>query len=121
MRRVAVIIGAGPGLGGALAQALSKTHHLLLLSRSLPGSLPALKLKIPEDKLIAASSDGSRSTLDAAMKQVKEKWSDGVVDVGIFNTGGKFAPGQFLEGKEEDLRENVESSMYVHVLVHTQI
>ncbi len=55
------------------------------------------------------------------MKQVKEKWSDGVVDVGIFNTGGKFAPGHFLEGKEEDLRENVESSMYVHVLVHTQI
>lgn len=97
MRRIAVIIGAGPGLGASVAQALSSTHSLLLLSRSLPGSLPKLNLKIPDDKLIAASSDGSKSSLDEAIKKVKERWPDGIVDVGVFNTGGRFTMGNFLD------------------------
>ena len=113
MRRIAVIIGAGPGLGVGLAQSLASTHSLLLLSRSLPGSLPQLKLKIPDDHLIAASSDGSRSSLDTAIKQAQDKWPDGVFDVGIFNVGGKFAPGGFLGGSEETLKENLDSGMFV--------
>ena len=112
-RRIAVIIGAGPGLWASLAQSLSKTHSLLLLSRSLPESLPKLNLKISQDQLIAASSDGSRSSLDAALAKVKEKWPEGIVDVGIFNTGGKYNIGPFLEGKVEDLQENLMSGGYV--------
>ena len=108
-RRIAVIIGAGPGLGASLAQALSKTHSLLLLSRSLPESLPRLHLKIPEDQLIVASSDGTRKSLDAAMKHVEETWPGSVFDVGIVNTGGKWTPGHFLDQKVEDFNENFQS------------
>jgi hypothetical protein len=39
---IAVIFGAGPGLAASLARALAPTHALMLLSRSLPGSLPKL-------------------------------------------------------------------------------
>ena len=112
MRRCAIICGAGPGLGAALAQRLSSTHHLLLLSRSLPGSLPNLHLDVPEDRLLAATSDGSRSSFDAAMKKLNETWPDGVIDVGIYNPGSTFAPGKFLERKEDDLKENLQSGVY---------
>lgn len=112
MRRIAVIMGAGPGVGAAVATNLSKTHSLLLLSRSLPGSLPKLKLAVPDDKVHAASSDGSRKSLDAAVKEVEEKWGKDLKwDVGVFNTGGSFAPGKFLERSEEDLRKNLESGV----------
>lgn len=108
--KVACIIGAGPGLGAGLARKLAPTHSLLLLSRSLPGSLPKLELgDIPESRILAATSDGSKSTLDAAFDQMKKKWPDAVVEVGIFNTGGSFAPGKFLERTEEQFRSNLET------------
>jgi len=114
MRRIAVIIGAGPGLGATLAQTLSKTHSLLILARSLPGSLSSLKLNVPEENLIAASCDGSPAALESAFKQVSEKWPDGVVDVGIYNVGGKYSPGSFLDTKVEDLQENLFAFTYVN-------
>ena len=116
-RRIAVIIGAGPGLGASLAQALSKTHSLLLLSRSLPESLPRLHLKIPEDQFIATTSDGSKQSIAAAMKQVEETWPGGVVDVGVVNTGGKWTPGHFLDQKVEDFDENFQSGPYVFLRI----
>lgn len=109
-RRIAVILGTGPGLSASLARALSPTHSLLL-SRSLPESLPKLELNIPEDIVHAAKSDGSRDTLVKAFEEVKERWPDGVFDVGIFNTGGGYSPGNFLEKKEEDLRNGLESGV----------
>lgn len=108
--RIAVIFGAGPGLAASVARALSPTHSLMLLSRSLPGSLPKLDLgNIPESKLLAVSSDGSKKTLEDAFKQMETKWPGGVVDVGVFNSGGHFAPGKFLERTEEEFRDNLEA------------
>lgn len=108
-RRIAVIIGVGPGLGASLAQALSETHSVLILSRSLPGTLPRLNLQIPEDRLLAASSDGSRSSLDAAFKLVEGKWPDGIVDVGVVNTGMILRVGSFLEQDVQDFSDNFTS------------
>lgn len=109
-RRIAVIFGAGPGLGAALAQALSKTHSLLLLSRSLPGSLPKLDLRIPDmdSTVLACQSDGSRDSLDAAMKAMKAKWPEGKVDAGISHAGPKYALGSFLDVSEDIMRENTD-------------
>ena len=67
-RRVAVIFGAGAGTGASIARAFAKTHSVFLLSRSLPGSLPKLNLNIPENKVLAASSDGSNDSLKAAFE-----------------------------------------------------
>ena len=111
MPRIAVILGAGPGLSSSLATALSKTHNLLLLSRSLPGSLPSLNLTIPSSQLHAASSDGSRPSLETAFKEARSKWPESRIDVGIFNTGGTFSPGPFLEQKVESLQANLDSGV----------
>lgn len=108
--RIAVIFGAGPGLAASVARALAPTHALMLLSRSLPGSLPKLELgEVPESQLLAVSSDGSKKTLEDAFRQMEDKWPGGVVDVGVFNSGGNFAPGKFLERTEDEFRNNLES------------
>ncbi|GFZ47727.1 hypothetical protein JCM24511_05474 [Saitozyma sp. JCM 24511] len=112
--RIAVIFGAGPGLGAALAQSLgSSTHNVLLLSRSLPGSLPKLGLQIPdaESRVLACSSDGSPDSLKAALEQARNKWPKGKFDVGISNAGPKFSVGGFLDQKEELARQNLEVFM----------
>jgi NAD(P)-dependent dehydrogenase (short-subunit alcohol dehydrogenase family) len=106
---IAVIFGAGPGLASSLARALAPTHALMLLSRSLPGSLPKLDLDIPEDRLLALRSDGSQTTLQEAFKQMEIKWPGQSVEVGVFNAGGNFNPGSFLDKTEKDFRDNLES------------
>jgi NAD(P)-dependent dehydrogenase (short-subunit alcohol dehydrogenase family) len=111
---IAVIFGAGPGLAASIARALAPTHALLLLSRSLPGSLPKLELgNIPDDRLLALKSDGSRSTLATAFEEMGRKWPDSKVEVGVFNSGGGFNPGKFLERTEKEFRDNLESFAYV--------
>jgi NAD(P)-dependent dehydrogenase (short-subunit alcohol dehydrogenase family) len=108
--KIAIIFGAGPGLAAGLARSLAPTHSLFLLSRSLPGSLPKLELgDIPESDLLSASSDGSKATLDTAFDQMQKKWPDGQVEVAIFNSGGNFSPGKFLERTEEQFRDNLQS------------
>jgi NAD(P)-dependent dehydrogenase (short-subunit alcohol dehydrogenase family) len=106
---IAVIFGAGPGLAASLARALAPTHALMLLSRSLPGSLPKLDLDIPEDRLLALKSDGSQATLQEAFKEMEKKWPGQSVEVGVFNAGGNFNPGSFLDKTEKDFRDNLES------------
>lgn len=113
LRKIAVIFGAGPGTGGALARALLPTHSLLLLSPSLPGSLP--KLKLPsgtDDKVLAFSASGKHEEFEHAFNELKKKWPDAVVDVGVVNTGsGAFNPGNFLDQSEDTLRTNFERGL----------
>ena len=111
MTRIAVILGVGPGLSASIARALSPTHNLLLLSRSLPGSLPGLELDIPANKILAATSDGSRPSLEAAFKDAQAKWPKASFCVGIFNTGGSFSPGPFLDQSVDSLRSNLDSGV----------
>lgn len=81
----------------------------MLLSRSLPGSLPKLELDIPEDRLLALRSDGSQDTLQEAFKEMEKKWPGQSVEVGVFNAGGGYNPGSFLDKTEKDFRDNLES------------
>jgi NAD(P)-dependent dehydrogenase (short-subunit alcohol dehydrogenase family) len=107
---IAVIFGAGPGLAASITRALSPTHALVLLSRSLPESLPTLELsQIPSDRLLALKSDGSQATLSRAFSEMEKKWPGGRVEVGVFNAGGNFRPGKFLERTEGEFRDNLES------------
>ncbi|ORX33888.1 hypothetical protein BD324DRAFT_181550 [Kockovaella imperatae] len=111
MRRVAVIIGAGPGTGAAIAQRFSATHSILVLSRSLPGSLPKLNLDTPSDRLLAATSDGSNESLKKAFELLSAHWPNSTIDVGVYNTNFSFSPGPFLERTEDQLRTNLESGI----------
>lgn len=111
MPRIAVILGVGPGLSASIARKLTATHNLVLLSRSMPDSFPRLNLDLPPSSYLALPSDGSRPSLDTAISEAKKKWPQGTIDVGIFNTGGGFTPGPFLEQKEETLRFNFEKNV----------
>ncbi|KAL1406522.1 hypothetical protein Q8F55_008227 [Vanrija albida] len=100
--RIAVIWGAGPGTGANIARALAKTHHLVLLSRSLPASLPALKLDTPPEALVAATYDGTAASIAAAIAAGREKWPNATVDVGIVHASAQMRPGSFLDHSAED-------------------
>lgn len=106
--RIAIILGVGPGLSASIARSLAPTHNLVLLSRSLPDSFPKLNLDLPSSSYLAASSDGSRSSLDKAISEAQTKWPKAQIDVGVFNTGGGFSPGSFLDQTEQTLRDNLD-------------
>ncbi|WVQ98077.1 hypothetical protein IAU59_005199 [Kwoniella sp. CBS 9459] len=112
-RKVAVILGVGSGLSRSIAVALAPTHSLVLLSRSLPDSLPKLNLptSIPQSNVLALSSDGSATSLEKAFKKLKETWPEGRVDVGVYNVNEKFEMKGFLDRSEEDLRSGLESGV----------
>ncbi|EIW71255.1 hypothetical protein TREMEDRAFT_56366 [Tremella mesenterica DSM 1558] len=109
--RIAIIFGAGPGLGAAVASAFSPSHSLVLLSRSLPGSLPKLKLAVPDDQILALSSDGSLNSMQVAVEAMKKKWPSGVVDVGVYNMGGGYNPQSFLKYETKDLMSGLEGGV----------
>ncbi|WWC59475.1 uncharacterized protein I303_102031 [Kwoniella dejecticola CBS 10117] len=112
-RRIAVIIGAGPGLAASIAKSLSTTHSLLLLSRSLPDSLPKLNLPtgIPKENILALSSDGSASSLKKVFEDLKKHWPDSRVDVGVYNVNQSFVMKDFLDSEESQLRAGLESGV----------
>ncbi|WVQ83233.1 hypothetical protein IAT38_005372 [Cryptococcus sp. DSM 104549] len=112
-RKLAVILGVGPGLSTSIASLLSPTHSLVLLSRSLPGSLPSLSLpsSIPSSNILALSADGSASSLQRAFAEVDAKWPDARVDVGIYNVNEKFELKGFLDRTEKNLRSGLESGV----------
>ncbi|WWD21513.1 hypothetical protein CI109_105999 [Kwoniella shandongensis] len=112
-RRIAVILGVGPGLSASIAKTLSSTHSILLLSRSLPSSLPSLNLpsSIPSSNILAVSCDGSSASLKSAFEKLKETWPEGKVDVGVYNVNEKFEMKGFLEKSEDDLRRSLEAGV----------
>lgn len=84
------------------SRALAKTHHLVLLSRSLPGSLPALKLDTKPEDLVAATYDGTAASISAAIDAGKAKWPNATIDVGIVHASAQMKPGSFLDHSAED-------------------
>ncbi|WWC86890.1 uncharacterized protein L201_001769 [Kwoniella dendrophila CBS 6074] len=112
-RRIAVILGVGPGLSASIAKKLSSTHSLLLLSRSLPDSLPKLNLpsSIPKENILALSSDGSSSSLKKAFEDLQKHWPESRVDVGIYNVNEKFEMKDFLDKSESEIRSGLETGV----------
>lgn len=111
-RKIAVILGTGPGLATSIASLLTPTHSLVLLSRSLPGSLSSLPLpKIDPSNILALSSDGSPDSLKIAFEEMDKKWPSARVDVGIYNVNAKFDLRGFLEKSEADLRTGLEAGV----------
>lgn len=111
IRKLCVIYGAGAGLGAGLARTFLKTHSLVLLSPSLPGSLPNLKLPSTEN-VLAFTCHGKEEEFHHVLKEVKKRWPDGVIDVGIVNTGvGTFSPKPFLENDPQVVKDNMDVAL----------
>ncbi|KAJ9107185.1 hypothetical protein QFC19_002845 [Naganishia cerealis] len=70
---------------------------------SLPGS--AIAHAFP------GTDAGNPDSICKAWEGIKQLWPDGEVDVAVFNPGGKFAPGPFLERDVNELRDNLETGV----------
>lgn len=94
-------------------KAFSATHNLALLSRSSAtldktiASLPSTAVAHPFPNTDAADE----SSIKKAFAGIEEKWPGMEIDVAVFNPGGSFAPGPFLEKSVDDLRKNLEGGV----------
>lgn len=104
-RATAFITGAGPGTGAAIARKLGQSYNLILMSRSLPGSLSSLKLDdVPESAILAATYDGTPECYKKAITDAETKWPGSPIKVGICNTGFSWVVGPFLERTSEEFK-----------------
>lgn len=102
-----------PTLSHPFSKAFSATHHLALLSRSSTtldktiASLPPTASAHSFPNTDAADE----ASIKAAFEGIKSQWPDAEIDVAVFNPGGSFAPGPFLEKSVDDLRKNLEGGV----------
>jgi len=74
MSRVALVTGAGKGIGAACARALSDAgHRVALLARSRE-DLDALAQDLPGETLVVPTDVTDPAALDAAFAQVEDTW-----------------------------------------------
>ena len=85
MSRVALVTGAGKGIGAACAQALSSSgHRVALLSRS-PEDLERVAASLPGESLVVPADVTDSTALNAAFVRIELKW--GPVEVLVINAG----------------------------------
>jgi len=115
-RTLAIILGAGPGTGAALAKAFAKTHGAVALLARNEAKLAGLVAEVEQAGGAASpfTCDVTEAaSVDAAFKSIKAKFPEHSVTAAIFNANSPLNPGPFLELQEDDLRPNVELNLCV--------
>jgi NAD(P)-dependent dehydrogenase (short-subunit alcohol dehydrogenase family) len=113
-KSVAIIAGAGPGTGSAVARRFATAYPVVLLARSQRSLDPLVHditqsggsaMGIPTD---VTSSSG----MNATMEQIKTKFGpDLTVAAAIYNVASKFTRKPFLEQGPEEFLESLEPSI----------
>ncbi|KAJ5577492.1 uncharacterized protein N7459_006456 [Penicillium hispanicum] len=113
-KTIAIIAGAGPGTGSAIARRFAQAYPVVLLARSQTSLDPlvheitdngGLAVGIPTD-VTAPSSIGS------SMDQVQKRFgTDLNVAAAIYNVASKFTRKPFLEQSAEDLLASLEPTI----------
>jgi len=99
MSRVALVTGAGKGIGAACARALSDAgHRVALLARSRD-DLTALARGLPGETLVVPTDVTDETALDAAFAQVEDAW--GPVEILVVNAGAG-ASSPLVETSDEE-------------------
>ncbi|KAJ5504570.1 hypothetical protein N7463_007444 [Penicillium fimorum] len=104
-RSIAVIAGAGPGTGSAIARRFAKAYPVVLLARS-QSSLGPLVSDITQ-------SDVSNSaSMTTTMDQIKAKFGpDLTIAAAIYNVASKFTRKPFLDQSQEEFLGSLEPSI----------
>ncbi|GAA6009052.1 hypothetical protein JCM10207_004078 [Rhodosporidiobolus poonsookiae] len=113
-RTLAVILGAGPGTGAALASAFSAQHSVALLARNKDA------LQAVGDQLRSAGGDAAEFSCDAssaesvaaAFSAIKERYPDHQLKAAIFNAASPFIAKPFLETSPKDYDAGVGLNIY---------
>ncbi|KAK2747753.1 hypothetical protein FQN57_001783 [Myotisia sp. PD_48] len=113
-KSVAIIAGAGPGTGGAIARRFSQAYPVVLLARSQQ-SLDPLVRDITDNggSAIGIATDvTSSSSMNSTMDQIKTVFGpDLKVAAAIFNVSGKFTRKPFLEQQAEEFLGGLEPTL----------
>lgn len=113
-KSIAIIAGAGPGTGGAIAHRFSKFYPVVLLARSQSSLDPLVKditqnggsaMGLPIDVTSPAS-------MDSVIEEIKKKFgSETTIAASIYNVASKFTRKPFLEQSEEEFLGSLEPSI----------
>ncbi|GLA67152.1 hypothetical protein AtubIFM54640_010129 [Aspergillus tubingensis] len=110
---IAIIAGAGPGTGSAVARRFAQFYPVVLLARS-QGSLDPLIKEITQN---GGSATGfptdvtSASSMGSTIDQIKAKFgSDITVAAAIYNVASKFVMKPFLDQSPDEFFGSLESS-----------
>ncbi|GLI79980.1 hypothetical protein PoHVEF18_008328 [Penicillium ochrochloron] len=113
VKPIAIIAGAGPGTGSAVARRFARAYPVVLLARSQ--SLDALVQDITRSggSAIGIPTDvTSSSSMNSAIEQIKANFgSDVSVAAAIYNVASKFTRKPFLEQSSEDFLGSLEPSI----------
>jgi NAD(P)-dependent dehydrogenase (short-subunit alcohol dehydrogenase family) len=111
---IAIIAGAGPGTGSAVARRFAKAYPVVLLARSQRSLDPLIQditqrggsaMGIPTDVT-------SSSSMSSTMEHIKTKFGpDLSVAAAIYNVASKFTRKPFLEQSAEEFLESLEPSI----------
>ncbi|KAF3395709.1 putative oxidoreductase [Penicillium rolfsii] len=113
-KSIAIIAGAGPGTGAAIARRFAAAYPVVLLARS-PATLDPLVRDIEDNggRALAIPTDVTdASSLSSAMNQITSEFgADLGVQAAIYNVASKFMRTPFLEQSPEDFSKTVNLSI----------
>ncbi|CAI7572447.1 unnamed protein product [Penicillium bialowiezense] len=111
---IAIIAGAGPGTGSAIARRFALSYPVVLLSRS-QASLDPLVNDITNNggSALGVPTDvTSASSMSSTMDKIKNKFGPEItIAAAIYNVASKFSMKPFLEQKPEEFNEMLEPSI----------
>lgn len=113
-KSIAIIAGAGPGTGSAIARRFAKAYPVVVLARS-QSSLDPLVSDITQSggSAMSVPTDVSNSSsMTSTMDQIKAKFGpDLTIAAAIYNVASKFMRKPFLEQSQGDFLGSLEPSV----------
>ena len=101
MSKIAVVIGAGPGLGGSLAKKFAQEGMKVACVRRDADKAKEAAASIGEHAVAFPADASNADEVEKLFKAIDSKWKDAKLDLVVFNAG-TFAPGGLLETAPEE-------------------
>ncbi|GAA5945110.1 uncharacterized protein JCM15063_006522 [Sporobolomyces koalae] len=114
-KTLAVILGAGPGTGAAIARAVARDHSAVaLLARSVD-SLNEVAQAVKQaggDAVPFACDATSQDSIESAFAQIKQHWPEHQLTRAFFNATNPFIVKPFLDLSKRDLEPGLDLNVY---------
>ncbi|BGP54030.1 hypothetical protein JCM8202_003029 [Rhodotorula sphaerocarpa] len=110
MSTLAVIVGAGPGLGAALARKFAGEHSVAVLGRTLQ-TVEDVAKEIRSgggDANAFACDVTDQKSVHDAFEQIHQRWPSHSLRAALFNANSPFIMRPFLELSADDLRPGID-------------
>ncbi|MEK4425064.1 SDR family NAD(P)-dependent oxidoreductase [Solibacillus sp. FSL K6-1523] len=117
MNQVALVTGAGTGLGRAIAKSLANEGFIVVLNGRREEKLREVEKEIGEDKAIVIPADVTNEKSVQALKSRLLELTDGKLNVLVNNVGGVPATGRITEMTLEQWQQVMDKNLTSQFLV----